>query len=205
MISRPLPALPVLVLCGLLAACGADVSAERSATAETAGATALRIDGDAGRIEVVGEAGRTAVAAAGTAYASSQARVDAIQFVLSPGRAGGEMVLEAKAPGNNSRFDIIVRVPAGMMVAVETGTGNITIRDVAGANVSAGTGDIDIDDVTGAVVVGPIGTGHIDVREVGGTVDILDIGTGNIELAAVNGRVAIGTPNSVRVCSISMV
>ena len=37
------------------------------------------------------------------------------------------------APGNNSRFDIRVLVPDGMVVRVTTGAGNIVIRGVDGA------------------------------------------------------------------------
>jgi hypothetical protein len=107
----------------LLAGCGADESAERSASASAAGIVTVRIVGETGTVEVTGEPGRTSVAAEGTAYATSRARLDDIVFRITT--IGQEMTVD-KGPGLNS---CLTSVRSGKRRAIVTGTGDVTIRD----------------------------------------------------------------------------
>ena len=86
-----LTATTVLLFTGVLVGCGAlDESAERFASTSAEGISSVRIIAEAGDLEVIGEVDLTDVNASGTAYASTTARLDEVQFVVRV--SGSEMV-----------------------------------------------------------------------------------------------------------------
>lgn len=172
-----------------LTGCGADASADRSAETPVAGVLSVRIVADAGTIEIVGEEGRGMITATGTATATSAGRLDGIDFVLRPD--GDELVIEAKAPGTNSRFDIVVALPSSLAVTVETGAGDVTIRDVRSATLGVGAGTIDVDRVAADVVVQSLGAGNVTIRNVSAGVIVENVGAGDIDIADVGAGVSV--------------
>lgn len=173
----------------VLAGCGADASADRMAETQAAGVASVRIVADAGTIEIVGEEGRGMITATGTAAATSTRRLDAIDFVLRPD--GDGLVIEAKAPGNNSRFDIVVAVPSSLAVGIETGAGDVTVRDVRSVVFTVGAGTIDVDRIGADVVVQSLGAGDVTIRNVSAGVVVENVGVGDIDIADVGAGVAV--------------
>jgi len=181
----------VLAASVLVAGCDADLSGDRSAAASVEGFSSVRIVGVAGTIEVVGEPGGTTLNAGGTAYATSAARLEAIQFVVRPD--GNVLVVEARAAGTNSRFDVAIAIPTDLAVTVETGAGEIVLRDIRSAGVSVGAGNVTIERVGEDVRVESVGAGNVTITDVGGRVDVGDIGTGNVDITTVGGGVNVGS------------
>ncbi|MCW5713102.1 MAG: DUF4097 family beta strand repeat protein [Bauldia sp.] len=179
----------VLAASVLVAGCDADFSGDRSAAASVDGFDSVRIVGDAGTIEVAGDAGRTTLNASGTAYATSAARLETIQFVVRPD--GDVLVVEARAAGANSRFDIAIAIPGTLAVIVETGAGEAVLRDVRSARVRLGAGNVTIDGVGEDVRVESVGAGNVTIADVGGRVDVSNIGAGNVDITTVGGGVDV--------------
>lgn len=186
---RPLK-MAVLAASVLMAGCDADFSGDRSAAASVDGFDSVRIVGDAGTIEVVGTAGGTTLNASGTAYATSATRLETIQFVVRP--EGNVLVVEARASGANSRFDIMIAIPDTLAVSVETGAGEIVLRDIRSAWVRLGAGNVTIDGAGEDVRVESVGAGNVTITEVGGRVEVGSIGAGNLDVTTVGGGVDVG-------------
>lgn len=152
-----------LFVVALLAGCGRQERATRSTSALADGITSVRIVSEAGDLEVVGQTGLTEIAATGRAFASSVARLDDVQFVVTTN--GSEMVIEARTPGNAS-FDVVITLPDSLDVVIEDGSGDILVRDVADVSIDDGSGDILVHDVADLSIND--GSGDIIVRDVEG-------------------------------------
>ncbi|MEX0741090.1 MAG: hypothetical protein WD071_17285 [Pseudohongiella sp.] len=84
------------------------------------------------------------------------------------------------------RIDIDLMVPAGLLLAVEDGSGNIDIRDVQGEIlIDDGSGDLQISDSSGPVRIDD-GSGDIELSNIDGRVDI-DDGSGSMTLTRTMG------------------
>lgn len=195
----------IAIACAVLVGCDAlvcDVSAERSATVPAAGINIVRIIAEAGSLDVEGRIDLTEISATGTACASNTADVDDIQFDVTT--SGSEVVIEARTPDGNARFDVTVVVPESAVVDIEDGSGSVEVRDVAEVLITDGSGDVYVTDVSGDVLVMDDGSGDLDLRDIAGSVEIEVDGSGGIEVAEVGGNVLIGSDGSgdIRVADI---
>lgn len=189
--------LSAVVVSSLLTGCDAfdcDRTADRSASVTSEGISSVLIISEAGSLEVDGELNLTEVRAEGTACASNDTDLGDIQFEVTTN--GDEVVIEARTPDGNSRFDVNVTVPDTVAVEIQDGSGFVDLRDVAAVRVTDGSGDIDVTDVTGDVRVVDDGSGDISVRGTGGTVRIDTDGSGDIAVTDVDGDVLIGSDGS---------
>ncbi|MGI9272028.1 MAG: hypothetical protein ACR2QT_09655 [Woeseiaceae bacterium] len=80
----------------------------------------------------------------------------------------------------NAAVDLEVRVPQGLEIFIDDGSGPVTVIGVASVAIDDGSGSIEIAGVTGDVMVDD-GSGDISIRDVGGTVTI-DDGSGSIDV-----------------------
>ncbi|MDX1281368.1 DUF4097 family beta strand repeat-containing protein [Shewanella colwelliana] len=91
--------------------------------------------------------------------------------------------------GSSPYIDIVMKVPASMMLDIEDGSGSIDIKGIdANMIIKDGSGSIDIDG--GKNVVIDDGSGSIVLANVDGNIN-LDDGSGSIEVSKVKGDVVI--------------
>jgi hypothetical protein len=195
--------------------------AERRVMLDAADLRSLVLRAGAGELEVVGEDGRAAIEAIGTACASSEERLAAIR--LDSGRDGDVARLTAVLPetsgwgwggGDYASLALVVRVPRALGVdaedssgdasfdgfaslAVIDSSGDLRIANIAGAvAVADSSGDLDIRDVGGPATVRADSSGDIDILRVAGDVGIERDSSGDITIREVNGAVRIGSDGS---------
>jgi hypothetical protein len=182
-----------------------------------AGAGALLVEGGTG----------TEVVVAGRACASDANRL--ANMNVNVARRGERLEIETDIPeisgwswsgGRYAYIDLEVRVPAGMDVEVDDGSGSLVVRNVANLHLEDGSGNItvtgvrgnlsiddnsgniEIDDVAGEVWLND-GSGNITVRNTG-TVVVDDDGSGNIDVSGVKGSVTVHEDGSgsIRVTAV---
>ena len=182
-----------LIAVSLVAGCAVlDESAERSASAPADGVTSIRIVAEAGSLEVRGEPGLREVRASGTAYASSRARLENIQFVLTVN--GSELLVEARTPDSNTRFDVVITLPSEIDVVIDDGSGNLIVRNAGSVAITDGSGNIDVSDVDALMLTD--GSGNVHIERIDGDVVIDDGGSGNLRISQVAGSVLIEVDGS---------
>ncbi len=168
---------------------GYEYSAPREASIAIGDATSVRVVARAGSLSVEGRSDLTEVRATGTAYAAREDQLDDIELTAT--RSGSTVLIEAHIPdGQRVKLDIVIELPAWMILDIEDSSGSIEIRNVAGVDVTDGSGSITIEAVAGDVTLND-GSGSIDVREVGGRVLIEDDGSGSITVTNVEGDLIV--------------
>jgi len=93
---------------------------------------------------------------------------------------GGRLTLGYDCPGWTCGVDYRVEVPRGLDVKVETGSGEITLRELSGSlDVTTGSGDIDANELSGKSLIGQTGSGDVTVKYTSAPDDIrLETGSG---------------------------
>lgn len=197
--SGPLPAaLALLVIAGAvpggmgLAAPPCRFSADLEVTIDAIGIERLNIDAVEGGLAVQGDADSSQIRVTGKACAKSEAAVQQIQLLSNT--EGADAYVEAKIPSRrrmfrNATLDLEATVPSRLALAVQDGTGEILVRNVAALQLRDGTGDIEIEGVPGDVSVTD-GTGATVVRAIGGSLQVKD-GTGPLTIRDVQGSVTV--------------
>ncbi|MCX6557711.1 MAG: DUF4097 family beta strand repeat-containing protein [Candidatus Aminicenantes bacterium] len=90
----------------------------------------------------------------------------------------------------DARIDLDVRVPRGLALAIDDGSGDILIRDCDGnLELEDGSGDIHLTNIKGQVDIED-GSGEITLAKIGGALKIED-GSGDIELEDAGNDVTI--------------
>jgi DUF4097 and DUF4098 domain-containing protein YvlB len=90
---------------------------------------------------------------------------------------------------DDGRIDIEVKVPQGIAVIIDDGSGSIDVADLlADISIDDGSGSIDVSNVAHVKI--DDGSGSIDVSRVSGDVSIVD-GSGSINVRGVQGSVRI--------------
>ena len=169
-------------------------AAARSASVPVMDATSVRIIAEAGSLEIAGLKGLTEVTASGTAWAMNNNDLEKVQFVTRTSET--EIVIEARTPVGDSRFDVTVEVPDTLRVEIDDGSGDIVVRSVASVRLSDGSGDINVENVSGDVVVEDDGSGDIAMQYVGAGVEVTSDGTGHIDVKHVGASVVVGSDGS---------
>ena len=127
-------------------------------------APTLEVTNFAGRVTVrAGEPGTIRVVA--TKKASSRSRLGRIEVdmnAIGSGRSGGLVIKTSKSFNNgNASVDLEITMPADGRVSVDTGAGEVAVRDMAGRiEIHSGAGEVDVRGARDAVQVG-LGAGQI--------------------------------------------
>lgn len=156
----------------------------------------------------------------GRACASSEGRLD--QLSVTRQRVGDKLVVSLEREdnlgfglfqSNYAYLEVQATLPDNLPVeldvgsgdamasgmaelAVDVGSGDADIRQVAGAvTASVGSGDIRLDRI-GSLRVESIGSGDLQGRRIAGDVGIGSIGSGDAELGDIGGNVEVGSIGS---------
>lgn len=176
-----------------------EFSEPREAVLQVDDATELRIDASAGFLHVIGSDDVSEVTVEGTACSARESDLDRIE--LQTGRRGSSLIVEVDLPdidwnwNRHVRLDLTLRVPSGLELDIEDGSGEIELSDVGATRVEDGSGEIDIESVNGDLTISD-GSGEIEVREVRGSVTVDEDGSGGIRIAGVDGDVDIDEDGS---------
>ncbi|MBC53454.1 MAG: hypothetical protein CMQ34_06405 [Gammaproteobacteria bacterium] len=193
--------LSILPLCLLAAAAQADVCKDINFNLDSEDIRTLDIDVGAGYLGIIGNDDDTAaIEVQGRACADSRSALDEMDIVYE--RRGDTWYLETRNGEQSfslfslfnlvysSGIDVDIMVPAGLLLNIDDGSGDIDIRDLRGElNIDDGSGDIRIRDITGPVRIDD-GSGDIELRNVESRVEIED-GSGDIFIDRVGGDVII--------------
>lgn len=149
----------------------------------------LIADTAAGKLELIGEPGRTEIELVADIY-----YYDADDIILSLQARGSNAVLEAGFDkgfnmGNSPYIDLVVKLPARFNLKLDDGSGDSIITGLQGdMHIDDGSGDIRI--TGGANVVVEDGSGNLQISQLSGTL-VIDDGSGDIAVSQVQGNVTI--------------
>lgn len=195
--------LPVLIVLGLSGTAWADYEEVRELSLDTRGIDTLKIDAGAGSLDVVGAPGITEITVVATIEISGNDDDRARKKIESDMTLSLEQdsdTAELKSwfdsggwswgRGDSPRISLEVRVPEGLHLDVDDGSGSIEIENVRGdISMDDGSGSLKLTDVGGAVEIED-GSGSISVSGVGGDITIND-GSGSIKVKGVAGSVTV--------------
>ena len=194
----------VMVAIGLvimpLGAVWGDYSEVRELTLPAADLSLLDIDAGAGSLTVIGEAGRSDVFVEATISVSGSEdagrRTVESDMELSLEQRGDRAELTSRFESrlfrwrSQPRIDLEVIVPEGLNVAIDDGSGSITVSQVLGnVDIEDGSGSISVRDSGGQITIDD-GSGSIEIDQAGGDVSIVD-GSGGIDVHGVRGSVTV--------------
>lgn len=162
---------------------------ERKLTLNAASLKQLQADTGAGKLDIIGEAGRSEIEMVANIY---YYKADDIRLSLTT--SGNSAVLEAGFEksfynGNSPYIDVLIKVPEHFGLTLDDGSGDTGINGLQGdLQVDDGSGDLRING--GANVKVEDGSGDLIIRQVAGNVTIED-GSGDIVVNEVGGVVTI--------------
>ena len=171
----------------------------RDLTLQSAGLTEFVIDAGSGSLVVTGIDGAAEIMVTATIIIEDKNEKDALKLIekrldLQLERDGDRAELKSGFNSSwhwdgNAAIDLDVRMPAGIALNVDDGSGSTTISGVMGdVLVDDGSGSIHVTNA-GSVTVDD-GSGSITVSAASGDVHIID-GSGTIEIQGVGGSVRI--------------
>ncbi len=192
--------LGLLPLC-LLASAHADECKDINFNLDSNDIRTLDLDVGSGYLSIIGsDADNAPIEVQAQACAGSRSELDEMDILYE--RRGDTWIVETEVGDSNfnifslfngfsdTRIDIDVIVPAGLLLNIDDGSGDMDIRDVRGElNIDDGSGDIQIRDITGPVRIDD-GSGDIELRNIENRVEIED-GSGDIYIDRVGGDVII--------------
>jgi hypothetical protein len=190
-------------------------SASRTAQLDAEGVRLVRIDARAGQLTVTGRSGLAQVTVRGTARSNQERYLDDIRLVAE--RRGDVVRIVVDIPVHDWRLlrnveralDLTIELPAGIPVdvrdtsgdvaiagtgdvAVEDGSGTVTIERIAGdVRVTDGSGDVEVRDVSGTVTIESDGSGNLRIEDVRGSVVVEEDGSGSIAVRRVGGSFTV--------------
>ncbi len=176
-----------------------DYQEERELAVDAGGLDSLRVDAGAGSLKVHGVDGADRIEVTATVLVSGAKGDKARDFiedrmVLTLDRSGNRASLAADFRdsmgfGKSGAIALDVRIPKGLDVDIDDGSGSIEVRDTEGAvQINDGSGSISVQNV-GDVRIDD-GSGSIDVRDASGNVHI-DDGSGSIKVSRVTGNIVV--------------
>jgi hypothetical protein len=191
----------IMFAANLVHAAWTDYEEKRDLSLDAEGIETLQIEAGAGGLDVTGVAGSTKIVVAALirvpdADADEARQIIREDLVLGLERDGRNADLKALFEnrswsfGDSPSISLDVRVPEGMSLDIEDGSGPVEVRNVRG--------DIKLDDGSGPIVMTDAGgqlhirdgSGSIVVKGAGGDLEIVD-GSGSINVAGVQGSVTV--------------
>jgi Putative adhesin len=152
-------------------------------TEEAAGITEVRFEGGSGNLTVRRDEGRQIQIHRKVRYTGEK-----------PGatdrRDGSALVVSTRC-GSNCSVDYTITVPAGMNVNGHNGSGDVNLTGVAAVALDVGSGNVTIHDASGPVAT-RTGSGDIELADVTGNVTA-NTGSGNMKLTRITGEVIAAT------------
>lgn len=174
----------------------------RELTLDTRGIDMLSIENGAGSIDIQGVSGTTEITVTATILVPGKNNDKAMKriendLVLTLDKDSDVAVLKAYFKeggffnfGDGPSVQLDVRMPAGMHLDVDDGSGSINVENVRGdIMLDDGSGSITMIDVGGEIEIDD-GSGSISVTNVGGNISIND-GSGSIKVRGVAGTVTV--------------
>lgn len=174
----------------------------RELTLDTRGIDMLSIENGAGSIDIQGVSGTTEIIVTATILVPGKNNDKAMKriendLVLTLDKDSDVAILKAYFKeggffnfGDGPSVQLDVRMPAGMHLDVDDGSGSINVENVRGdIMLDDGSGLITMIDVGGEIEIDD-GSGSISVTNVGGNISIND-GSGSIKVRGVAGTVTV--------------
>ena len=153
----------------------------------------LDIEVGAGGLIIKGSDQTTEISIMADIYTNSRSNEN-YEFELSD--SGSTALLIAKNNhtvswgGNSPRINLVVTIPARMMLEIKDGSGGMDISNIIGSvNINDGSGGIKLNDIIGNVIIQD-GSGEITLIEIDGDISI-DDGSGNIYASGISGNANI--------------
>jgi DUF4097 and DUF4098 domain-containing protein YvlB len=171
----------------------ADVHEKKELTLTANSLKKIDIEAGAGGLIIKGSKQATAITVIADIYTSSKS-TSSYDFELSDSGSTAFLVAKASSSGswigNSPHIDLVVTVPASMMLAVSDGSGEIEVTDIDGAiSITDGSGGLSLNNIHNSVSIVD-GSGGIELTNIGGSVDIED-GSGGITLNGIGGDLSI--------------
>ena len=175
-------------------------SEERQLSTDADGIRLLDIDAGAGSLSILGVDGLADIVINATVRVDTSNEKKAAKFIarrikLTLRRDGDRALLKSLFRegwwfwGPNGHIDLDIRVPAGIGLIVDDGSGGIVVDGVkGGASIDDGSGSLRLSNV-GAVMIDD-GSGGIDITDVSGDV-VIDDGSGGVKIRSVDGSVKV--------------
>ncbi len=173
--------------------------ADRAAEASTDGIRRIVVEAGAGSLDIRGEPGRQRMQASGVACASDKQQLEQLQIYVE--RKGSTLVIATSAPWSllnpttwsndvgEGRLDVSIKVPEGIELEVEDGSGDAYISNVGELEMNDGSGSLRIEDIQGSIELVD-GSGDVAIARVRGSVSLKD-GSGEVEIKQVSGELEI--------------
>lgn len=185
---------------GLSASAFADFQEVRELSLAARGVDTVSIESGAGSLDVIGVPGADDITVTATIEVSGRSddrarEVIASDMVLSLQKDSDRAELKAWfddgwGVGHSSHIHLEVRMPEGLHLEIDDGSGSVDIGNVRGdIMLEDGSGSLDMHDVGGNVEIED-GSGSISVSGVGGDLAIND-GSGSITVRDVSGSVTV--------------
>jgi len=165
---------------------------ELTISAETL--TAMDIEAGSGSLIIRGDEGLTTIKVTADIYTDKK-NPDDYQLTLDKSAKTAFLVAKNNNSsgfwlGNSPRIDLVVHLPAAMMLDVNDGSGDIEINNIQGSlDVNDGSGDLTIENIDSNVSIKD-GSGEIEISHVRGALNIND-GSGEITIDTVEGDLTI--------------
>lgn len=171
----------------------ADVHNKKELTLTADTLKKLDIEAGAGGLIIQGSENATEITVIADIYTSSK-HTSSYELELSESGAIAYLIAKSNSSGSwigsSPHIDLVVTVPAKMMLEVNDGSGDIEITNIGGAiNLKDGSGSLSIKQVQSPVTIVD-GSGGIELANIFGGVDIED-GSGSITLTDISGDLSI--------------
>jgi hypothetical protein len=183
----------------------------------------LTINVGAGELNVTGPSQSDMISVRAVACADSQSKLDDLD--LTQDSRGDRLEITSETGDSDwgsvnwfgstyAYIDVNIAIPAGLVIDIDDGSGDITLRDVSGdfsiedgsggieitrvtgnLRINDGSGDIRVEDVTGSVRLED-GSGDLEMSNISADVHVLDDGSGDIRIETVGGNVTIDEDGS---------
>ena len=172
----------------------ADYHIKKELSLDAGSLTAMDIEAGSGSLIVKGEQGRSEISVTADVYTDSKYK-DNYELTLTKSGKSGFLVAKNNSSsgfwrGNSPRIDVVVHVPASLMLDINDGSGDIEISDILGnLDINDGSGGLRVKNIGGNIDIND-GSGELEVSQVDGSVTIVD-GSGSIEVNNVGGNLSI--------------
>jgi len=183
----------------------------------------LTIDVGAGELNVTGASQPDMISVRAVACADSQSKLDDLE--LTQDRRGDRLEITSETGDSDwgsvnwfgstyAYIDVNIAIPAGLVIDIDDGSGDITLRDVSGdfsiddgsggieiarvtgdVQINDGSGDVRVEEVSGSVRLED-GSGDLEMSNISADVHVLDDGSGDIRIETVGGKVTIDDDGS---------
>ncbi|WCE03991.1 hypothetical protein [Pseudoxanthomonas sp. JBR18] len=196
-------ALSLLVLPALASAQDArcQYSAPRSLKLDLAGAHSVLFNVGSSNLRLKATSGSTGTLD-GRACASSKELLDDMQ--LQQERQGDKLVVTlmpakhlhlSRSMGTTYWYmDLDGSVPDDVLVQLDVGSGDASLRGGQAASADIGSGDVDLQDVAG-LVTAKVGSGDLKLHGAG-ALKVLSVGSGDVVAAGIKGKTEVGSIGS---------